>query len=97
MTFRVLTENRTRELGRSQEADLSKNNVRIYEKFTNVEQVSKISFFAGKNVKFSNLKNHEKMITETVGCEENEFGVSRTRKEIVLRGNYLSSFLRRKD
>ena len=57
---------------------MNENNVRIYEKFTKMECVSKIGFLSAPNVKFSNLKNYEKMIAEKIECEENEFELSRS-------------------
>ena len=47
VVFRVQTENRKSELGRSQEADLNENNIRTYRKFTKMEHVKKIGFLAG--------------------------------------------------
>ena len=43
--LRAQIQNRTSELGRSQEAKLNENNVRIYEKLTKMEHVSKIGFW----------------------------------------------------
>ena len=36
-------------------------------KFTRIEYIARIGFLAGPNVNFSNLKNYEKMIAETIG------------------------------
>ena len=43
-----------------------------------MEHVTKIGVLAGTNFNFINLKNYEKMIAETIGCDENEFEVSRS-------------------
>ena len=61
-------ENRISELGRSQEVEINKNNVRIYENFTEMEHVAKIGFLVAPDVKFSNVQNYEKMIAERIGC-----------------------------
>ena len=63
---------------RSQEEELNKNNVVIYEKLTKIENVAKIVFLIVSNVQFSNVKNYKKKyIAETIGCDKNKFEVSR--------------------
>ena len=43
-----------------------------------MDHFAKIGFLVGPNLKFSNLKNHEKMIAEIIGSEENEFDAVRS-------------------
>ena len=55
--FRTQTYDKIGELGKSQEEYFSQKNIGIYQKFTRIENATKIGFLIEPNVKFSDLQS----------------------------------------